>query len=327
MRIGINGMGRIGRLALRAIRERYPDTLHVVAINEPAPLEQIAHLLRRDTIYGRQFGAILIDSGSLILDGQRVKYLTRPLMAWWSEGVDLVLECAGGGPDGNKARRHLELGASAVLISSPAPNVDATLIMGVNEDDYDKEKHRVISMASCTANCVGPLVKIVKGEFGLLGAEFATINAYTNSQRLVDAPHRDLRCSAAAALNIIPSSSSAVPILQNLFPDVVIWGRAYRVPIACGSLALLRLTVDSVLPVPVITGIQTWLQSQATDIIGYSDEPMVSSDIIGDSHSAMIDGDQVEAKGRVLHISAWYDNEYAYACRLADMAMLIAGGR
>lgn len=311
MNIAINGFGRIGRMAFRAIRDYHPE-LNVVAIRDPASPAILAHLLQRDSVYGRFPGDVSHEGDYLIVDGKRISCDGQPLMTWWAQGVDVVLECAGGGPDGDKARRHLELGAKRVIISAPAPNVDATILMGVNEDSYDPAKHHVISMGSCTANCVGPIVKTIASLVKVYSVRLETLNAYTNSQRLVDAPHKDARLSAAAVLNVIPSESSAVPLLCGLFPDIHFSGRAYRVPVACGSMAMISLLCESVnLP---------WDTILASPTVAYADMPMVSSDVIMEPESAIIDPTLTEIDGKTIRLVAWYDNEFGYGCRLADLA-------
>ncbi len=211
MNIAINGFGRIGRMAFRAIRDYHPE-INVVAIRDPASPETLAHLLRRDSIYGRFDGSIEHSSDCLMVDGKRISCDGQPLMTWLAQGVDVVLECSGGGPDGNKARRHLDLGAKRVIISAPSPNVDATILMGVNEDTYDPQRHKILSMGSCTANCVAPMVKAVHTHFApVYSVRVETLNAYTNSQRLVDAPHKDRRMTAAAIICAGPPRRRIAP--------------------------------------------------------------------------------------------------------------------
>lgn len=311
MRIGINGMGRIGRLALRAAHQK---GVEVAAVRDRNPVEHWWPLVQRDSIYG------FTDVPKPVIIGQSHDKIMP---------VDVMLECAGGGPDGNKARRYyLPAIAKRVIISAPADNVDATLVMGVNEHTFDPAKHKIISMASCTTNCVAPILKVLDNAFTLGEVWMDSVNAYTNSQRIVDAPNSDPRRARAAALNIIPSESSTgksvgivLPRLQGRYS-----GRAYRVPVACGSVCSIsaqiyrqKVTADDV------NAVLEAAAKALPDIIEYSTEPLVSTDVIGNGHSAIVDSLLTEVRGNTVHVVAWYDNEYGFSCRLIDLAVYING--
>ena len=312
--IGINGLGRIGRLALRAIYAHHRGNIRLAAVNDRNDVGIVAELIKRDSIHGPAPFSVAAIGGNLHLDGGSVPFLrNQPFPDWRALGAQIILECAGGGPDGNKARAMMG-NVSACIISAPAPNVDAILIMGVNEGDFDSEKHRVISMASCTTNCVAPILAALHKNNGVRKARLVSLTAYTNSQRLVDAPHGNARLARAAALNIIPAESSTQDSLDILFP----WLRgrysalAYRVPVACGSVSDLYVELDH--PLENLEGLAI------SGIVECLDEPLVSSDIIGNPHSAIIDLQASFIKERDVNIVAWYDNEWAYACRLIDLA-------
>ena len=316
MRIGINGLGRIGRLALRVAVEK---GITVAAVNDRNDLAQLVPLIKRDSVYG-PFSAGM-DGDDLVVAGVNVPvFRNQPFPDWGALGAEIVLECSGGNPDGSRAREHLKAGAKAVIISAPAPNVDATLIIGVNEADYDPGKHKVVSMASCTANCVGPVLKVLNEKYSLLSARFTSINAYTNAQRVVDAPHADPRRARAAAINIIPTKSSAEPVLQSLFKACAVKSLAYRVPVACGSVVDLWLS-SIYAPLGMMENLCLAADGSHQGIITVSDEPLVSTDIIGDTHSAVVDAGLFDTCGLDSHLTLWYDNEWAFASRLVDLAV------
>ena len=317
VRIGINGLGRIGRLALR-IASTNPE-LNLVAIDDRNDLRELLPLIKRDSIYG-QF-PISAEAGGLNINGHIIPLLrSQSFPNWATFGADIVLECAGGNPDGLKARRHLELGAKYVIISAPAPN-SAVLIMGTNHKLFDPVKHRIISMASCTTNCIATVLTPLK-KFGLKRVYMDSINAYTNAQRIVDAPHGDPRRARAGAINIIPTESSTGADMAILFPELEFVGRAFRVPVACGSACSFWIEAESLLE-NINQTLELVSQEEMKGILGFTNEPLVSSDIIGDSHSALVDGLLTKVWGNRAHIVAWYDNELAYATRLCALAQYI----
>ena len=315
MRLGINGLGRIGRLVLRVAVEK---GVNIAAVNDRNDLAQLLPLIKRDSIYG-PFSAGM-DGDDLMVAGRNVPvFRNQPFPDWGALGADIVLECSGGNPDGSRAREHLKAGAKAVIISAPAPNVDATLIIGVNEADYDPGKHKVVSMASCTANCLAPVLKQLQGLCGVKCCEVTSVNAYTNAQRIVDAPHADPRRARAAALNIIPTMSSAIPSVKAILGISQITGLAYRVPVACGSVC--DITVQ---PVKGVTAQEVNEALPMPGIVAVSMEPLVSTDVIGNPHSAVVDGLLTYVEGDRVRLVVWYDNEYGFCNRLIDLASYMA---
>ena len=312
MRIGINGLGRIGRLALRVAVEK---GINIAAVNDRNDLAQLVPLIKRDSIYGSF--SVGIDGDDLVVAGMAIPmFRNQPFPDWAALGADIVLECSGGNPEGNRAREHLRHGAKAVIISAPAPNVNVTLVMGINEIHYDPEKHKVISMASCTTNCVGQVLTLLAF---VRKASLVSVNAYTNAQRIVDAPHADPRRARAAALNIIPTASSADGSMKELFPDLDFEAVAYRVPVACGSVANLCLELEK--PTTEAEVKKRFLFSPWVEL---SMEPLVSSDVIGNPHSAIVDGLLLKVDGRYVRVVAWYDNEFGFASRLCDLAVYMS---
>lgn len=341
IRIGINGLGRIGRLAFQTVMTRYPATLKIVGINDINPAAALVPILRRDSVYGPSMVPVAAGrSGfgeAIIADGRAIplhhagtyaaKIIHSPFetLFWKDVGADVVLECAGGGPDGDKAQEHIWAGAKRVIISAPASNVDATLVMGVNEGDYNPKEHRIISMASCTTNCVGPILKVLDRAFGIESAYLTSVTSYTNSQRLVDAPHSDPRRARAAALNIIPTESSTGDSIGRILPQLK--GRyeamAFRVPVPCGAVSHIRLRLTLSANKSEVNQILAQAAKERPQLLEYSEEPLVSADIVGNERSAIVDGLLTQAEGSEVTVVAWYDNELAYACRLADLAAYI----
>ena len=324
VRIAINGLGRIGRLALRAALGREDVTL--AAVNDRNDLTALVPLIRRDSVHGPFPGEVQCAAGQLILNGERVPMLRgRPFPDWREYGVDVVLECSGGGPDGHKAREHIRLGAERVIISAPAPHVDTTLVLGANAGTFEASCHQIISMASCTTNCLAPVLTALQ-PFGLGRVHLDSVNAYTNSQRIVDAPHGDPRMARAAGLNIIPSDSSTGGSIYEVMPQLrgKFTACAFRVPVPCGSLCSIVAEVERP---PALDELRRLFRENQNNIIAYSEEPLVSSDIIDDTHSAIIDGLRLIVNGQWLHVLAWYDNEVGYAHRLVDLAIYIAGAK
>lgn len=330
--IGINGMGRIGRAVLRSLVDKNKIS-QLAAITDRNDPETIAQLLKHDTIYGKFPVPIELQKDRLVIhskhsvEGHPVQYFRSERVNQWSEfGVDVVLECSGE-DSVKKAVEYFREGAKVVIISAPAPNVDATLIFGVNHQNFNPEKHKIISMASCTMNCVAPIIMALKGIYKIKYLNLVSVNSYTNSQRLVDAPNIDMRLARAAAQNIIPSESSTKDTIGKIFPELEgkYSAKAFRVPVLCGSVSYLSMRLDKK---PM--GVNAVLAVSASallscDVMEYSDEPLVSSDIIGNPHSAVIDGRLTKVEGNNLHIVAWNDNEYGYASRLVDLASYVLG--
>jgi glyceraldehyde 3-phosphate dehydrogenase (phosphorylating) len=329
-RVGINGMGRIGREYLR-----YTSTstdLEVVAVNDIADLATIARLLRHDSTFG-PFGKDVDVSGeAIVVDGRKIAASTvrEPSgLDWAAHGVDVVIESTGKFRTRDAAQAHLTAGAQRVIISAPGKGVDVTIVMGVNDDIYDPANHRVISNASCTTNCVAPMVKVLHDAFGIERGFMTTVHAYTNDQNVLDAPHKDPRRARSAAVNIIPTTTGAARAVGEVLPDLKgrLDGVALRVPVVDGSLvdlaALLEVDVT-------VDDVNTAFQAAAQDgplagLLRYTTEPVVSTDVIGDAASCVFDSGLTQAAGRFVKVFGWYDNEWGYTCRLADLTRLIAG--
>ena len=332
VKIGINGFGRIGRQALKALLDYYPDELEVVAVNDIGDLPTMAHLLRYDSNYGRFPGTVEVKDGALLVNGQEVKFLSQrdPSQLPWGElGVDFVLESTGIFKEREKAARHLEAGAKKVVISAPAKGPDLTVVLGVNEDEYDPEKHHILSNASCTTNCVAPVAKVLSDTFGIEKALMTTIHSYTNEQRILDLPHKDLRRARAAALSIIPTTTGAakaagltIPALEGIFDGI-----AMRVPTPTVSIVdMVAVLGKDTTAEEVNSAFKEAAGGKMKGILGVSEEPLVSVDFKGDPRSAIVDAPfTMVIGGNLVKVVAWYDNEWAYACRVADLFHYIAG--
>lgn len=336
-RIGINGFGRIGRLTLRAIYERYPGKLEVAAIHDQRVGDQntpevMRYLLAHDTVYGAYEKRMEEHPDGLIvyptktMSGKVAKIWLDDEMPWESEGVDIVIDCSGAYTDGRMAEEthRFQGGAKKVVISAPAKNEDLTIVMGVNEGQYDPSKHHIISAASCTTNCVTQVLKVLDDGFGIMDSWMVSLNAYTGAQKLVDQPHKDLRRSRAAAQNIIPTESSTGDSVGKVLPNLKerFHGVAFRIPILCGSVLTLTVKLETSARLEDVNA----LFATPRPYMGFTMEPLVSSDIIGDSRSAIIDGLSTCKEGDMIRVTAWYDNEWSFACRLSDLAAYIGKG-
>jgi len=328
-KIAINGFGRIGRPTFRRIIDNHPN-LEVKAINDLTEPSTLAHLLKYDSLYGKYDKEIIVRENELLINRKRVKILAEKEptnLPWKDLGIDIVLECTGFFTDYENARKHLEAGAKKVIISAPSESLQVpTYLLGVNEEKYDPKKDDVISMASCTTNALGPVVKILHENFIIKSGFMTTAHSYTNDQRLLDLPHHDLRRARAAAVNIIPTSTGAAKTVAKVIPDLKekLDGIAWRVPTPTVSI------VDFVCLVKKKTNIEQVnnLFKQATEgklkgILGVSEEPLVSMDFKGDSHSAIVDLGLTMVKDNLVKVGIWYDNEWGYACRLAELAEYI----
>ena len=330
-RIGVNGFGRIGRLVTRATMERYPDKLEVAAVNDLTDDKTNAHLFKYDTSYGVYSGQVEANNGDLIIDGRNIKVFSErdPARIPWSEmGVDLVVESTGIFTDGEQAAGHMQGGASKVIISAPASNVDLTMVLGVNDDQYDKEKHNIVSNASCTTNCFAPMVKVLHEAFGIEHGLMSTIHSYTNDQAILDQRHSDLRRARAAAMNIIPTSTGAARAVGLVLPELngKLHGIAFRVPTATGSVTdfvvdLARgVTVDE-----VNQAFKAAAEGPLNGILEYTEDPIVSSDVRGNSHSCIFDAlSTIVMQDNMVKIMGWYDNEWGYSCRTADLCSFMS---
>ncbi len=326
IRVGINGFGRIGRQVVRTLRERYPNEIDLVAFNDLGDLDTMTHLFKYDSTYGRYPGTVEKGNSSIIIDGDELKALAEKdpaKLPWGDLGVDIVIESTGRFTDKETAGKHIQGGAKKVIISAPAKNEDITIVMGVNEEKYDPAKHTVVSNASCTTNCLAPAAKVVNDAFGIKHALMTTIHSYTNDQVLLDFPHKDLRRARAAALSMIPTTTGAakavslvVPELKNKFD-----GFSVRVPTPTVSLvdfvAVLNTPTDTA---TLIAKLEEAANGRMAGILGVSHEPLVSIDYKGDPRSSIIDAMSTQVlDGTLAKIVTWYDNEWGYSCRVADL--------
>jgi len=320
VKIAINGFGRIGRPVFRAILDNHPG-LQVIAINDLTDSKTLNHLLKYDSIYGR-YGKTI---------GSEVKMLQEkdPLnLPWKKLGVDVVLECSGVFTEAEGAEKHLQAGAKKVVISAPSKSDEIpTFVLGVNEQNYDAKKDNVISMASCTTNCLAPVVKVLNDDFGIVKGFMTTIHSYTNDQRILDLPHKDLRRARAAALNLIPTSTGAAKAIGNVIPELKgkLDGIAIRVPTPTVSTLDLICELKKNVSIEEVNAAfkKAAKSSKLNGILAVEEEPLVSSDYRGDTHSAIVDLPLTMAKDNLVKIVAWYDNEWGYACRLADFAEFV----
>jgi glyceraldehyde 3-phosphate dehydrogenase len=331
-RIGINGFGRIGRLTFRAIKQHHNDELEIVAINDLTDTRTNAHLLRWDSTYGPYSGKIEADEDSFTVDGKRVKVLAERdpgKIPWRDYGVDIVIESTGLFTDATRAAAHLEGGVKKVIISAPAKNEDATIVLGVNEDSYDPSRHKVISNASCTTNCIAPVVKVLHQSFGISKGLMTTIHAYTNDQRILDMYHTDLRRARAAALNIIPTTTGAAKAVTMVIPELKgrIHGLAFRIPTSTVSVVdfVAELAQDADVE-EVNRALKAAADGALKGILEYCSEELVSTDFKGNPASSIVDAPSTMViGGNMVKVLSWYDNEWGYSCRLADLAVYVAG--
>jgi glyceraldehyde 3-phosphate dehydrogenase len=330
-RIGINGFGRIGRQVFKAINDYYPEKLEVAAVNDLTDTRTNAHLLKYDSNYGQYPGKVEALEDSLLVNGKKTKVLSQrdPSQIPWADyGVQIVVESTGFFTDAKLAAGHLKGGAKKVIISAPAKNEDLTLVLGVNQGMYDPQKHHVLSNASCTTNCVAPVVKVLQDNFGVERALMSTIHAYTNDQKILDQVHKDLRRARAAALNIIPTTTGAAKAVTVVIPELVgkVHGMAYRVPTS--TVSVVDLVADlkkSVTAEEVNAAYQKAAAGSLKGILEYCDEELVSLDFKGNPASAIVDAPSTMVLGgSMVKVVAWYDNEWGYSCRTADLANFLA---
>ena len=330
-RIGINGFGRIGRQVLRAAMERHPDKLEVVAVNDLTDTTTLAHLFKYDTNYRTYPGTVQAAEDSIGIDGSSVKVLAErepAKLPWGDLGVDIVVESTGFFTDASRAAGHREAGSKKVIISAPAKGEDLTLVLGVNEDAYEPRRHHVVSNASCTTNCIAPMVKVLNDQFGVERGLMTTIHSYTGEQNLVDQVHKDLRRARAAAMNIVPTTTGAARAVGLVLPELngKIHGMAFRVPTSTGSVTDFVALLQKDASVEDINGAyQQTSRDSLAGILDYTEEPLVSSDFIRNPHSCVIDGlSTMSMGGNMVKVVGWYDNEWGYSCRTADMAVFLA---
>lgn len=330
-RVGINGFGRIGRLALKAIKERSGGALEVVAVNDLTDAATNAHLFKYDSNYGVYPGTVEASGDDLVIDGTRVRVLAErdpSRIPWGDLGVEIVLESTGLFTDAEKAGAHRTAGAKKVIISAPGKKEDVTLVLGVNEDQYDPSQHHIISNASCTTNCIAPVIKVLNDSFGVQRGLMTTIHSYTNDQRILDVFHKDLRRARAAAVNMIPTTTGAAKVVGVVIPELEgkLHGIAIRVPTPTVSLVDFVADVGKNVTVDEVNkAYADAAEGRLKGLLQYCTEPLVSSDFKGSPYSAIFDSmSTMVMDNNMVKVLAWYDNEWGYSCRLADLAALVA---
>jgi len=330
-RVGINGFGRIGRLTLRTISQYHRDELEVVAVNDLTDTATSAHLFKWDTTYGCYPGRVAVNDNTLAVDNQNIKVVAEKdpaAIPWKDLGADVVIESTGLFTDAAKAKAHFTGGAKKIIISAPAKNEDVTLVLGVNQDKYDPGKHHIISNASCTTNALAPVAKVLNDNFGVQKAIMSTIHAYTNDQRLQDMFHKDLRRARAACENIVPTSTGAAYAIGLVLPELSgkMHGIAFRIPTATVSLVDLVAVLDrDVTKEEINAAFKSAAEGTLKGIMEYVTEELVSSDFKGNPFSTCFDAPSTMVMGgNLIKVLSWYDNEWGYACRLADLASFVA---
>ncbi|WP_027588033.1 type I glyceraldehyde-3-phosphate dehydrogenase [Acidipropionibacterium thoenii] len=329
VKVGINGFGRIGRNFFRALLEQKAD-LDVVAVNDLTDNATLAHLLKYDSLLGRFPGEVSYDEEGIIVDGKHIKVLAHrdPAELPWGElGVEIVVESTGFFTDGTKAKAHIDGGAKKVIISAPGKNVDGTFVIGVNDADYDNATDNIISNASCTTNCLAPLAKVLNDTFGIERGIMTTIHSYTGDQKLLDAPHKDLRRARAAALNMIPTKTGAAQAVALVIPELKgkFDGLAVRVPTPTGSLTDLTFEASKEVTVEAVqAAVKAAAEGPLKGILAYTEDPIVSTDIVHDSHSSIFDATETKVIGNLVKVLSWYDNEWGYSNRLVNLTSLVA---
>lgn len=329
-KVAINGFGRIGRLVFRAAVN--DPELEVVAINDLGDINTMAHLLKYDSVHGRVYDSVTVDGDVITADGHSFKVCCErePKNLPWAElGVDVVVEATGFFRDGNSAKDHITAGAKKVIITAPGTNVDKTIVMGVNDKDYDKEKDNIVSNASCTTNCLAPFAKVLLENFGIKRGLMNTIHSYTNDQRILDVPHKDLRRARAAAQNVIPTTTGAAKAVALVLPELQgkFDGFAVRVPTPDGSLVDLTVQLErEVTKEEVNAAMKAAAEGELAGILEYTEEPIVSSDVIGNAHSSIFDAQLTMVPGGkcdTIKCVSWYDNEWGYSNRVKDLAKIM----
>lgn len=330
IKIGVNGFGRIGRDVVRSLFETEHEGVELVAINASGDFETLAHLFKYDTIYKKFKGEVKAYDSGLEINGVKIPFTSErdpELIPWGELGVDIVIDSTGAFKDKESLSKHIKAGAKKVIMTAPAKNMDKTIVLGVNENTYDPANDHVISNASCTTNCLAPITKVILDNFGIEKGLMTTIHAYTNDQNIMDNKHKDLRRARAAAQNIIPTSTGAAAALGLVIPEVdgKMTGYAVRVPVITGSLVDVVYEVSKDVTVEEINAAMKAAADGAMNgILGYTDEPLVSSDIIGDSRSSIYDSQLTLVNGRTIKVVSWYDNEWGYSQRVVDLAKFVA---
>ena len=330
-RVGINGFGRIGRQVLRAARQQGVADIEIVAVNDLTDTRTLAHLFKYDSVHGTYDGDVEAGNGAILVDGAAIKVFAEKdpsNLKWRDLGVDVVLESTGKFTSADGARKHLDGGARKVVISAPAKGEDITIVMGVNEGKYDSSKHAIISNASCTTNCLVPMVKVVRDNFGFVRGSMVTIHSYTNDQQILDLPHKDLRRARAAAMSIIPTTTGAAKATSLVIPELKgkIDGIAIRVPTPDVSLTDLAVVVDKPVTVQQVNdAFKAAADGPMKGILAYTEEELVSVDFTGNPHSCILDAKSTNVvDGTLIKVSGWYDNEWGYSCRCVDLVRYVS---
>lgn len=328
VKIGINGFGRIGRNVFRQALKN--DEVEVVAVNDLTDAEMLAHLLQFDSVHGRLEEEVTVNGSNIVVGGQEIKVLSErdpANLGWGDLGVEVVIESTGRFTQREDAQKHIDAGAKKVIISAPAKQEDLTMVLGVNEQDYDPKEHDILSNASCTTNCLAPYAKVLHEKFGLKRGLMTTVHSYTNDQQILDLPHKDYRRARAAAQNIIPTSTGAAKVVGTVLPELngKLNGMAVRVPTPDGSLVDLVAELDkNVTAEEVNQAFKEAAEGELKGILEYTDLPLVSSDIVGNTHSSIVDGQSTMIlEDNMVKVVSWYDNEMAYSARCVDMAAFI----
>jgi len=335
--IGINGFGRIGRGYFRAAmrNQKFREKCNIVAVNDVTAAETLAYLLKYDSVFGRYPGTVQAKDNSLIVDGKTILVFSEkdPSKLPWSKlDVSIVLESTGIFRNRQESRKHLDAGAKKVIVSAPSDDLDCTIVMGVNDETYDPNRHHLISMASCTTGCLAPIVKVLNEKFGIESGFMTTCHAYTNDQRLLDLPHKDARRGRAAGASIIPTSTGAASAIGQVIPEMAgkLDGLSLRVPIPNGSINDTVFTLSKeVTAKEVNDALRQAAEGELKGILDYTEDPLVSADIIGQSASSIVDGLStrvIGGKGRLVKVLSWYDNEWGFSNRLVDLTLKVADG-
>jgi glyceraldehyde 3-phosphate dehydrogenase len=331
VKVGINGFGRIGRQVLKAILERHVGKVEVVAINDLADTETNAHLFRFDSNYGRYPGTVEVRDGNLVVDGATVKVFQQrdpAQIPWGDVGAEIVVESTGVFTDAEKARAHLRDTVRKVVISAPAKNEDLTLVLGVNDDMYDPQRHHIVSNASCTTNCIAPVVKVLHDAFGIRRGLMSTVHAYTNDQRILDLVHSDLRRARAAAINIVPTSTGAAKAVTLVIPELKgkLHGMAFRVPTSTVSVVDFVADLERAVTVEEVNdAFKAAAANRMKGILEVEERPLVSVDFKGHPASSIVDAElTMVMDGDMVKVVSWYDNEWGYSCRTADLCAMLA---
>ncbi|WP_454053295.1 type I glyceraldehyde-3-phosphate dehydrogenase [Clostridium sp. Marseille-Q7071] len=331
IKVGINGFGRIGRNVFKVLIKKYGSELEVVAINDLTNPKTLAHLLKYDALYGKFDGTVEAKENSIVVNGKEIRIFAErepKNIPWGISGVDIVIESTGLFTDATKAKAHIEAGAKKVLISAPAKNEDITVVLGVNEEEYDSSKHNIISNASCTTNCLAPFAKVLDKEFGIVKGLMTTVHSYTNDQKILDAPHSDLRRARAAAEAMIPTTTGAAKAVSLVLPQLKgkLNGMAVRVPTPTVSMTDLVCELEKTATAEDINAaFKNAAEGELKGVLEYSEEPLVSIDYRGNEHSSIVDGlSTMVIEGNLVKVVSWYDNEWGYSNRLADLTKYVA---